>query len=58
MKKKRELWNIFSFWHNKVDMPGPQRAARPLSRHFTGAANIAMLYGTEGGNRGTVFQKM
>ena len=28
----------FSFWSSKVDMPGPQRAAQPLSRHIVVAA--------------------
>ena len=36
--KEEDTEYIFSFWSNKVDMPGPQRAAQPLSRHITGAA--------------------
>ena len=58
MKTKRELWITFSFWSNKVDMPGPQRAARPLSRHFAGASNIAVLYRRKGwSQQGTLLQK-
>ena len=58
MKTTRELWITFSFWSNKVDMPGPQRAARPLSRHFAGASNIAVLYRRKGwSQQGTLLQK-
>ena len=40
-------------------MPGPQRAARPLSRQFAGAANIAVLYRTDGwSQQGTLLQKI
>ena len=36
--KEENMEYIFSFLSNKFDMPGPQRAARPLSRHIAGAA--------------------
>ena len=36
--KEESTEYILSFWSNKVDMPGPHRAARPLSRHIAGAA--------------------
>ena len=32
---------MFSFWSKKVDIPGPQRAALPLSRHIAGAAILS-----------------
>ena len=48
IEDKETLMINFSFWSNKVDMPGPERAARPLSWHFAGAAKIAVLYRTDG----------
>ena len=39
--KEENTEYIFSFWSNKVDIPGPQRAARPLSRHIAGAAILS-----------------
>ena len=42
--KEENTEYIFSFWSNKVDIPGPQRATRPLSLHIAGEHNKAMLY--------------
>ena len=35
--KEKNMEYTFYFWSNKVDMPGPQKAARPLSWHIGGA---------------------
>ena len=56
IEDKETLVEIFS---NKVDMSGPQRAARPLSRHFTESAKIAELYRTDGGrSKGHYYRKL
>ena len=39
--KEENTEYIFSFWYIKVDIPGLQRAARPLSRHIAGAAILS-----------------